>query len=230
MGGGEGAVVVAVRAHALTRPVRARAPPFPPTPRRIRGLNMEVCTTLGMLTPEQAAELRTAGLTAYNHNLDTSPGESAWGGVRGVGGAWGGQANCEQPRCSSCWLRCRVAHAAPPPACSAEYYNKVTSSRKYEDRLATLEAVRQAGISVCAGGIIGLGEAELDRVGLLHQVSVCVCWGGWGQGVARVPGARSAAQEADLARAPHPLCFAPPCSWPRWPPTPSLCPSTRWWR
>lgn len=41
--------------------------------RRIRGLGMEVCTTLGMLTPEQAAELRTAGLTAYNHNLDTSP-------------------------------------------------------------------------------------------------------------------------------------------------------------
>ena len=34
---------------------------------------MEVCTTLGMLTPEQAAQLRTAGLTAYNHNLDTSP-------------------------------------------------------------------------------------------------------------------------------------------------------------
>ena len=55
--------------------------------RRIRGLNMEVCTTLGMLTPEQAAELRTAGLTAYNHNLDTSPG--AAGGDRGLeGGGW----------------------------------------------------------------------------------------------------------------------------------------------
>ena len=40
---------------------------------KIRGLNMEVCTTLGMLTPDQAAQLRTAGLTAYNHNLDTSP-------------------------------------------------------------------------------------------------------------------------------------------------------------
>lgn len=34
---------------------------------------MEVCTTLGMLTPEQARQLREAGLTAYNHNLDTSP-------------------------------------------------------------------------------------------------------------------------------------------------------------
>jgi hypothetical protein len=53
---------------------------------------------------------------------------------------------------------------------AAEYYPKVTSSRKYEDRLETLENVRQAGISVCAGGIIGLGEGQLDRVGLLHQV------------------------------------------------------------
>lgn len=55
----------------------------------------------------------------------------------------------------------------------------MTTTRKYEDRLATLEAVRQAGISVCAGGIIGLGEQELDRVGLLHQVGP---WQGPGQG------------------------------------------------
>ncbi|KAF8066187.1 BIO2 [Scenedesmus sp. PABB004] len=89
--------------------------------RRIRGLGMEVCTTLGMLTPEQAQQLRAAGLTAYNHNLDTSP----------------------------------------------EYYGKITTTRKYEDRLSTLAAVRDAGISVCAGGIIGLGEGEQDRVGLL---------------------------------------------------------------
>ncbi|KIZ04042.1 biotin synthetase [Monoraphidium neglectum] len=93
--------------------------------RRIRGLGMEVCTTLGMVTPEQAQQLRQAGLTAYNHNLDTSP----------------------------------------------EYYGKITTTRKYEDRLATLEAVRDAGISVCAGGIIGLGEAEEDRVGLLLQLA-----------------------------------------------------------
>ncbi len=92
---------------------------------KIRALDMEVCTTLGMLTPEQAADLRAAGLTAYNHNLDTSP----------------------------------------------EFYGQVTTSRKYEDRLATIETVRQAGISVCAGGIIGLGEATLDRVGLLHQLA-----------------------------------------------------------
>ncbi|KAL6750871.1 hypothetical protein V8C86DRAFT_763708 [Haematococcus lacustris] len=92
---------------------------------RIRGLGMEVCTTLGMLTPEQAKQLREAGLTAYNHNLDTSP----------------------------------------------EYYGKVTTSRKYEDRLETLANVREAGISVCAGGIIGLGEGPQDRVGLLHQLA-----------------------------------------------------------
>lgn len=92
---------------------------------RIRGLGMEVCTTLGMLTPEQARELREAGLTAYNHNLDTS----------------------------------------------REYYPKVTSSRNYDDRLATIESVRQAGISICAGGIIGLGEGHMDRVGLLHQLA-----------------------------------------------------------
>ncbi|KAG2483647.1 hypothetical protein HYH03_017523 [Edaphochlamys debaryana] len=93
--------------------------------RRIRGLGMEVCTTLGMLTPEQAAQLRQAGLTAYNHNLDTSP----------------------------------------------EYYGQITTTRKYEDRLNTLETVREAGISICAGGIIGLGEGPQDRVGLLHQLA-----------------------------------------------------------
>ena len=92
---------------------------------RIRALDMEVCTTLGMLTPEQAAQLRVAGLTAYNHNLDTSK----------------------------------------------EYYEKVTTTRNYEDRLATIENVRLAGISVCAGGIIGLGEGHMDRVGLLHQLA-----------------------------------------------------------
>jgi biotin synthase len=93
--------------------------------KKVRALDMEVCTTLGMLTPQQATELREAGLTAYNHNLDTSP----------------------------------------------EYYSKVTSTRKYSDRLDTIETVRSAGISVCAGGIIGLGEGTKDRVGLLLQLA-----------------------------------------------------------
>ena len=92
---------------------------------KIRDLGMEVCATLGMLNPEQAAQLRTAGLTAYNHNLDTSP----------------------------------------------EHYAKVTSTRKYEDRLNTLAAVREAGISVCCGGILGLGEQEEDRVALLQTLA-----------------------------------------------------------
>jgi len=92
---------------------------------RIRGLGLEVCATLGMLTAEQALALRQAGLSAYNHNLDTSP----------------------------------------------EFYPQVTSSRKYEDRLATLAHVRAAGLSVCCGGILGLGEAESDRVGLLHTLA-----------------------------------------------------------
>lgn len=93
--------------------------------REIRGMGMEVCTTLGMLTPEQAAALKQAGLTAYNHNLDTS----------------------------------------------REYYGKVITTRTYEDRLETLSNVRDAGIHVCSGGILGLGEEEHDRVGLIWEMS-----------------------------------------------------------
>lgn len=93
--------------------------------KQVKDLGMEVCATLGMLTPDQAVKLREAGLTAYNHNLDTSP----------------------------------------------EYYPKVTSSRKYEDRLNTIAAVRDAGISVCCGGILGLGEEESDRASLMHVLA-----------------------------------------------------------
>lgn len=91
----------------------------------IRGMGMEVCATLGMLTVEQARQLKEAGLTAYNHNLDTSK----------------------------------------------EFYPQVITSRQYEDRLKTLENVREAGISVCCGGIIGLGETHHDRVSLLHTLA-----------------------------------------------------------
>ncbi|ORY72438.1 biotin synthase [Leucosporidium creatinivorum] len=91
----------------------------------VRAMDMEVCTTLGMLTPEQAQQLKKAGLTAYNHNLDTS----------------------------------------------REYYPKVVTTRKYDERLETIEAVRAAGISVCSGGIIGLGEETTDRVGLIYEMS-----------------------------------------------------------
>jgi len=91
----------------------------------VRNMGMEVCTTLGMLTVEQAKMLKEAGLTAYNHNLDTS----------------------------------------------REFYPKVITSRSYDDRLDTINAVREAGISVCSGGIIGLGESDEDRVGLIWEVS-----------------------------------------------------------
>merc|ERR1712238_629664 len=85
----------------------------------------EVCCTLGMLTTEQARQLADAGLSSYNHNLDTSP----------------------------------------------EHYPKVISTRSYEDRLNTIANVRDAGISVCCGGILGLGEEQSDRVGLLHVLA-----------------------------------------------------------
>ena len=93
--------------------------------RGVNGMGLEVCCTLGMLTAEQAKQLKEAGLTAYNHNLDTSP----------------------------------------------EHYPNVVSTRSYEDRLQTIANVRDAGISVCCGGILGLGEKDTDRVGLLHVLS-----------------------------------------------------------
>ena len=93
--------------------------------RRVAELGMEVCCSLGMLDDSQAERLAGAGLTAYNHNLDTSP----------------------------------------------EFYGQIITTRNYSDRLRTLAAVRKAGITVCCGGIVGLGESDEDRVGLLHQLS-----------------------------------------------------------
>jgi biotin synthase len=91
----------------------------------VSALGMEVCCTLGMLTESQAVRLKEAGLTAYNHNLDTSP----------------------------------------------EFYGSIITTRVYDDRLRTLAAVRKAGITVCCGGIIGMGEKDTDRVGLFHQLA-----------------------------------------------------------
>ena len=93
--------------------------------RGVAALDLEVCCTLGMLTDSQAARLKEAGLTAYNHNLDTSP----------------------------------------------EFYGHIITTRVYEDRLATIARVRKAGITVCCGGILGLGESDEDRIGLLHQLA-----------------------------------------------------------
>ena len=93
--------------------------------RGVNGMGLEVCCTLGMLNAEQAKQPKEAGLSAYNHNLDTSP----------------------------------------------EHYPNVITTRSYEDRLNTIANVRDAGISVCCGGILGLGEQEADRVGLLHVLA-----------------------------------------------------------
>src|SRR5262249_22447590 len=79
--------------------------------RAVRAEGLEVCATLGMLTPEQARRLEQAGLYAYNHNIDTSP----------------------------------------------EFYPEIITTRKFEDRLKTIEAIRKTSITVCCGGIIGMG-------------------------------------------------------------------------
>jgi biotin synthase len=93
--------------------------------RGVRALGMEACCTLGMLNDDQAGALAAAGLTAYNHNLDTSP----------------------------------------------EFYGEIITTRTYEDRLQTLRRVRRAGITVCCGGIIGMGERRQDRYRLLEQLA-----------------------------------------------------------
>jgi biotin synthase len=93
--------------------------------RAVKELGLETCATLGMVTPDQALELKAAGLDFYNHNLDTSP----------------------------------------------RYYEKIISTRTYQDRLDTLQSVRDAGINVCCGGIVGMGENPQDRVELLHTLA-----------------------------------------------------------
>ncbi|MDN3613157.1 MAG: biotin synthase BioB [Vibrio gallaecicus] len=91
----------------------------------VKGMGLETCMTLGMLTPEQAGELSDAGLDYYNHNLDTSP----------------------------------------------EFYGSIITTRTYQDRLDTLSHVRDAGMKICSGGIIGMGESTNDRAGLLVELA-----------------------------------------------------------
>ena len=93
--------------------------------RTVRSHNMEACVTLGMLTPEQAHRLAEAGLTAYNHNIDTS----------------------------------------------REYYDRIITTRTFDDRLRTIAAVRESGVQVCCGGILGLGEALSDRFSFIHTLA-----------------------------------------------------------
>src|SRR6202046_1599026 len=91
----------------------------------VRALGMETCATLGMLEPEQAQQLKAAGLDFYNHNLDTS----------------------------------------------AEFYGEIITTRTFQDRLDTLGHVRDAGISVCCGGIVGMGESAEDRIGMIATLA-----------------------------------------------------------
>jgi biotin synthase len=93
--------------------------------RNVAATGMEVCVTLGLLTEKQAFRLKEAGLTAYNHNLDTSE----------------------------------------------SYYPQIIGTRTYRDRIETIGHVIKAGISVCSGGIIGMGESVEDRMALLRQLS-----------------------------------------------------------
>ena len=90
--------------------------------RDVKQLGMEVCVTLGQLTDEAARQLKEAGVTAYNHNLDTSP----------------------------------------------EHYPNIVSTHSFEDRLRTIRSVQKAGMSVCCGGILGMGETEDDRLKMLE--------------------------------------------------------------
>lgn len=93
--------------------------------KEVKGMGMEACVTLGMLTPAQAVRLKEAGLDYYNHNLDTAE----------------------------------------------EHYGEIISTRTYADRLMTLQAVQDAGINVCCGGILGLGETEEQRISFLHTLA-----------------------------------------------------------
>jgi len=93
--------------------------------RDVSQLGMEVCVTLGEIGPAEARKLKGAGVTAYNHNIDTSPG----------------------------------------------FYPGIVSTHTFQDRLNTIAAVQESGMSVCCGGIIGMGESENDRLRMLEVLS-----------------------------------------------------------
>ena len=93
--------------------------------REVSRLGMEVCVTLGEIGPLEARKLKAAGVTAYNHNIDTSP----------------------------------------------EFYPEIVSTHTFSDRLNTITAVQESGMSVCCGGIIGMGESENDRLRMLEVLN-----------------------------------------------------------
>ncbi len=113
---------------AAWRGVRDGTPKFEQvldTIREVSQLGMEVCVTLGQIGPDEARKLKEAGVTAYNHNIDTSP----------------------------------------------EFYPKIVSTHTFSDRLTTIAAVQASGMSVCCGGIVGMGETAGDRLRMLEVLS-----------------------------------------------------------
>jgi biotin synthase len=113
---------------AAWRGVRDGTPKFEQvldTIREVSQLGMEVCVTLGQIGPNEARKLKEAGVTAYNHNIDTSP----------------------------------------------EFYPKIVSTHTFGDRLTTIAAVQESGMSVCCGGIVGMGETAADRLRMLEVLS-----------------------------------------------------------
>jgi biotin synthase len=95
------------------------------TIREVSKLGMEVCVTLGQLSLPEARKLKEAGVTAYNHNIDTSP----------------------------------------------EFYPEIVTTHTFQDRVNTIKAVQEAGMDVCCGGIIGLGETVDDRLKMLEVLT-----------------------------------------------------------
>jgi len=95
------------------------------TIRAVSQLGMEVCVTLGEIGPVEARKLKAAGVTAYNHNIDTSP----------------------------------------------EFYPEIVSTHTFDDRLKTIAAVQESGMSVCCGGIVGMGESINDRLRMIEVLS-----------------------------------------------------------
>jgi biotin synthase len=89
-----------------------------------RTVGIRVCTSLGILEPDQARRLKEAGVDRFNHNLETS----------------------------------------------RERFPSVCSTHTYEDRVRTVERVKEAGIQACSGGIIGMGEDDEDVVELLFAL------------------------------------------------------------
>ncbi len=113
---------------AAWRGVRDGTPKFEQvleTIREVSQLGMEVCVTLGQIGPDEARKLREAGVTAYNHNIDTSP----------------------------------------------EFYPEIVSTHTFADRLTTIAAVQESGMSVCCGGIVGMGETASDRLRMVEVLS-----------------------------------------------------------